>query len=217
MPTLRELCSDIQDELKANNIDDRYSFRFLISRIKDKIRNFIKQDADNRRILKLTELWHTFPIIHMEEVSYINYNIDIPDMRMLMKSKTKLSKTFSTNYGDLLKVFTISGDIEYRLTTKVNYKDILNLEFRNKSIKYYWVEDDYIYIPDSKVEELKLIGLPENPTDLDCDPCARPLDAILSFPSYLIDIVKKDILNELLNSKRVAEDANPNLNPNVKV
>ena len=216
MPTLRELCSDIQNELKANNIDDRYSFRFLSSRFKDKIRNFLKQDADSRKILKIPELWNAFPIMRMVEEPYVNYNVDIPDMRLLMKSTKEVGKTFSTNYGNLLKVFNISGDIEYHIVTKTLYKEILNLEYRNKQLKYAWIENGFLFIPDSAVEEVKLIGLPENPTDLDCDPCAKPLDAVFNFPSYLIDIVKKDILNELLPAKRIPEDTKPNLDSNEK-
>src|SRR5688572_9145497 len=136
MPTLRELASDIQSELKAQNIDDRYSNRFLVSRIKDKARNFIKQDADSRKLLKFNELWMTYPVIDLVEEPYINYNVDIPDARMVMRSRKPISRAFSSNYGDLLRVFTISGDIEYKLIRKYQYRDILNSEFRDRRIKY---------------------------------------------------------------------------------
>lgn len=216
MPTLRNICSDIQTELKANNIDDRYSYRFLSSRIKDKVRNFLKQDADSRRILKLPELWNTFPIIEMEEIPYVNYNVDVPDIRTVRRSKNKITKTFSTNYGNLLAVFTISGDSEYKLIRKIQYKDILNIEYRDKRIKYAWIENDYLEIPDSNVELVKLAGLPENPEEIDCDKCAAPLDVNFPLPGYILDVVKKDILNELLQAKRINPDENPNLNSNQK-
>lgn len=211
MPTFRQFCSDISNELRANNIDDRYSYRFLVSRFKDKIKNFIKQDADNRRLSKLL-IFKTFPIIDMEEVPYINYNVDIPDYRTLRKSKKPIINTLSTNYGNLLNIFDISGDRKYTIINHSEYKDILNLEFRDKSIKYAWIENGYLYIPDSDVEKVKPVGIPENPEELNCEPCSKPLDTEIPFPQYLIDIIKKDLINELLGGKRIVEDNNPNLN-----
>ena len=216
MDTLRQLCSDISTELKSNNIDDRYSFRFLSSRIKDKIKNFIKQDADNRRLSKLIDIFYTFPIIDMEEVPYINYNVDIPDNRSLMKSKKPIINTLSTNYGNLITIFDISGDTKYTLIKHADYKDILNLEYRDKRIKYAWIEEGYLFIPESTTEKVKAIGIPENPEELSCEPCSKPLDTELPFPQYLIDIVKKDIITELTGEKRIVEDDNPNLNNSEK-
>ena len=216
MDTLRQLCSDISTELKANNIDDRYSYRFLSSRIKDKIKNFIKQDADNRRISKLIDIFLPFPIIEMEEVPYINYDVDIPDKRTLRKSKKLMINTLSTNYGNLIHIFDIGGDSKYTLIKHADYKDILNLEYRDKRIKYAWIEGGYLFIPDSSVEKVKAIGLPENPEELSCEPCSEPLDTPLPFPQYLIDIVKKDIISELTGEKRIVEDSNPNLNDSEK-
>lgn len=216
MPTLRELCSDIQSELKANNIDDRYSYRFLISRMKDKIKNFIKQDADKRTLLRLADVWLTFPEVDLKEELLINFNVDIPDARTIMKSKKKIPKTFETNYGNLVRVFSLDGYNEYRLINRINYRDILNLEYRDKRVKYAWIEDDYLFIPDSNVEKVILSGLPVNPEEINCTKCSLPLDTVLPFPGYLIDIVKKDIIQEILGVERYPVDENPNLNTNIK-
>lgn len=215
MVTYRSICSDIQSELKANNIDDRFSFRFLSSRIKDKIKNFVKQDADNRRFSKLSELWRPFPPIQMIEVLNIDYPIVTPNCKTLMKSKKKLPKTYSSNYGKLLRIFNISGEREYTLISKIDYVDIQNREYRDKRIKYAWIEDDYLFIPDSQVEVVKALGF--NEETIECDKCAKPLDTELSIPPYLLDIVKKDIVNELMGStKRVVVDERPDENSNIK-
>lgn len=214
MPTYRSISSDIQSELRANNIDDRYSFRFLTSKIKDKVKNFVKQDADNRRFYKLPELWKPFPPIEMKVVDNTEYALDVPECKTLMKSKKELPKTFSSNYGELIRIFTINGETQYHLTTKIAYRDIMNREFRDKRIKYAWIEGGFLYIPDSEVQVVKAMGF--NESTLSPDGCSKPLDEELSVPPYLLDIVKKDIINELLGKKNIHVDEKPNLNSNEK-
>lgn len=215
--TYRQLCSDITGELRSNNIDERIPNRLIVSRFRDKVKNFVKQDADNRRIFKMLEMWTTFPCFELKEVPAIECSIGVKYLTTIMKSKEKLPKVFSTNYGNLVRVFTINGEKEYKLITAAEYTDICNREFRDRRIKYAWIENRYLFIPDSSTEKVKLIALADLDEEEGGD-CAKPLDSIISIPDYLIDIAKKDLVNEFLRSPRsVVVDEKPNQNSNVKV
>jgi hypothetical protein len=221
--TNRQLVSDVITELRSMNIDDRISNRFVLSRLKDKARVFIKQDSDSRRLLKVTGIWKTIKCFHMCEANAVDCGCDIPDCQILMKSKHVLPKSFDTNYGTLVKVFTVNGAKEYIQTTLAGYIDIKNREYQNKSIKYFWIDDGHIYIPDSHVEEVMVIGLFENPeqadilNDKDANLCLKPLDSLFPCPGHLLDPVKKDTIIELAKIyKGITEDEKPNQNSNIK-
>ena len=220
--TNKQLASDMATELKALNIDERMSFRFILSRLKDKTRLFIKQDADSRRLLKITNIWKTIKCLDMCDIDAIECACDIPNCKVIKKSKIKIPRVFDSNYGSLIKVLTIDGGKEYLPTTLSSYIDIKNREIQNPNIKYFWMEDGYIFIPDSMVEQVRVVGLFENPEEVDVinDPslkCSKPLDALFPCPGHLLEIIKKDTIGELVRLfKNVPDDESPNQNSNLK-
>lgn len=222
--TSRQLVSDISAELKALNIDERISNRFILSRLTDKTRTIIKQDADARKLFKTTNVWKTIKCVDLCEVDFTECACNIPNCKVVMKSKLKLPKTFDSNYGTLLKVFTINGEKEYIQTSLSGYIDIQSREYSNKNIKYFWLDDSYIYIPDSQVESVMISGLFENPYEADIfagvegAECLKPLDYLFPCPGHLLDAVKTATISELAQIyKRIPEDEKPNMNSNIKV
>lgn len=220
--TNRQICSDIVEYLRANNIDDRYSFRYILSELRDSAQNFIKQDADNRRIFKQANLWKPVPCpFKLEETPLVSCGYDL-DCSVILKSTDKLPPTYATVYGNLLKISNIDGSGTYQQIFPTNYQDEKNRRFFNKSITYYWISDDYLYIPDKYIEAVKVLGFFKDHTYLKIKNCLKstscihPLDMEFSCPDYLIAIVKKDIQNKLLQESRRPVDENPNLNLNDK-
>lgn len=219
--TNRQLISDIISELRSMNIDDRISYRFILSRLKDKTRLFVKQDLDSRRLFKITSIWKPINCIDLCPVSAIECGCDIPNCEVVMKSKIKIPKTFDTTYGTLLKILTIDKKSEYKQTTPIEYIDLMKRPFASKKFKYFWIEDEYIVIPNSKVENVYGIGLFENPHEIDningVSDCIKPLDSLFPCPGHLLDIVKKETIIELAKIlKGIPEDEKPNQNSNIK-
>lgn len=208
--TLREVCSDIINDVKAYNLDDRLSYRYVKNKLIDKAEYFVRQDAEARKLQKIIDLWQPIDCIDLVEVP-ANYCGDV-SCKTVMKSVIKLPESYQTNYGNLIKVFNIDYTKEYTLTTPALYKDEKNRKFpSNKS--YYWVIGGYIYIPDSTVEVISVLGMFKESLQNGCN---KPLDSKFSFPDYIKTIAKQEVLKELLTGKQIPQDEKPNLNTNIK-
>lgn len=223
METLRKVVSDITTSLKATNLDDRFSFRFLASIFTGRAETILKQDIQDRNILLINELWKPLRCIELQDSSFDVCNILYEGDEILKRSKKKIPITYATKYGNLIKILNIKGSMEYKQIKPSQYKDIINREFVNKKTKYFWIVDNYIYIPDVSTEEVKGLGIFIDSQeadffngDIDC--CYKPLDSIVTLPKYIIDIAKQDVINNLVKTNRpINSDENPDLNSNDKV
>lgn len=218
--TLRQVLSELVTDIKAVNLDDRVSFRYLDSKFKSKVEYFLRLEAKSREILKDFSIWK--PINCIDLIDVASNACNVTDICFTLKrSKDKIPEAYNTNYGQLIKVLTIDGINEFKPIKSNEYGDYINREYiRNKYV--YWMEDQYIYIPNTTIETIKSLIIPKNPIEVDklnCEAsaCASPLDAVLSYPDYLITLAKKEVLNELLGAyKRVIEDEKGDDNTNVK-
>ena len=222
MSTNRQIISDIVSALRAQNIDDRISFRLVLSLMRDSTGNFVKQDADNRRLFKESSLWLTIPCVAMESVNVNECNADLLGCETIQKSIVRIPETYNTMYGDSIRVLNLAGSIEYKQIQPQDYQDIKNRPFKSQKFKYFWIDNNHIYIPDSQVEDVKVIGYFKKSEYvarlLNRDGgCMHPLDEEFRCPTYLVKIVKDDVFQTLLRTfKSVVVDENPDLDSNAK-
>lgn len=212
MNSVRKICSDILTSLKAYNLDDSISYRYIKSLLFDKASIFIRQDAKLREVYKLGNLWTPF-CIDFEEVPMIEC-VKI-GCRTLMKSKIRIPDTYQTATGITLKVFNADYSKEFNITQPSNYRDILLRPYKSDT-GYFWVIDNFIYIPDSSIETGIVLGMFKEGAQINSQ-CQKPLDNIFSYPDYIISLVKTEVVKEILGShKQINSDENPDLNNNTK-
>lgn len=138
-----------------------------------------------------------------------------------MKSQKQLPTVYESSYGDLVKVLTIDGGKEYKQIKPFEYKDIKNREYKDANQRYFWILDHYIYVPDSEVKEIMVIGLFMFHEEVDKlvsgDECIFPLDSFFPAPDYLLSVVKEAVIKDLATVyKRIIPDVKPNNNPDDK-
>ena len=219
MQKLKQIISDLATDLKALNLDDRLSYRFLISKFRDKIQNFLRQDARSRELLKDNSIWKSISCLKLIDVDPVGCGCFI-GCNTLKRTEIKIPQAYNTNYGLLIKVFLIDFSKEFRAIQRGEYKDYINREF-GKNLKVYWIEDDYIYIPNIEIDDITVSILPKDPLEVDkingtVNMCTSPLEANINYPDYLITLAKKEVLSELGASKGLAEDEKGDDNTNVK-
>lgn len=206
--TNRQIISDIVSDLRAFSIDDKISKRFILNKLRDYAALMIKRDAEVRRILGLSDLWTEVTCVEMCEAPLIECcAIDIPSCKTVMKSKKKIPETYETMYAELLQVFNPTYAKEFKQITPQEYKNLLVREFQDKRIKYFWLSDGYLIIPDAMVEVVTLRGVFANPADAkklnSCDSnedkCASLLDQPFVCPDYLLPVVKQETLKDLFS------------------
>ena len=221
MYTARKLISDVTNDLRAMSLDDRYSHRFILSKLTDKAGILFKQDADQRRIFKISDSWKRIPCVPLCEEDLLQCAFEIPHCTNLMKSQFKIHETFQSSYGNTLFVLNLDGSSKFHQTTFQAYRDIRNREYQDPNIKYFILLEGYLYLPDSEIEEVQVIGLFKNPFEVTklVEPkanCLKPLDEPFPVPDYFIDIIKQQIFQELGKAKGIIKDERGDINSNQK-
>lgn len=226
--TNRQIISDILTDLRANNIDDKVSKRYILNKLRDFSALMIKRDAEMRRILGLSELWTDVPCVELCEAPLVECcNVDIPNCDTVMRSRKKIPKMYQTMYKELIQVFNVKYAREFRQITPQEYKNIISREYQDRRIKYFWISNDYLVIPDAMIDVVNIRGVFLNPADAkklnSCekqsdDKCPSLLDQQFVCPDYLLPVVKQEVLKDLFSFyKRNILDEAPNSNTNLKV
>lgn len=221
MPTLREIVSTLATDARALNLDDRISYRYLVSKFQSKISYFLRLEARSREIFKDLSLWKPIRCVYLEDVveGCCGY---IDECKTLKRSKIKIPEAFNTNYGLLIKVFTLDNNIQFKFIKSIDYKDDIKREYGSSDNYVFWLEDEYIFIPDYPFEAVKVYILPKNPSEVDkingdLNKCSSPLDGKVSYPEYLIKLAIDEVRNELVSQyKAITEDENGDDNTNKK-
>lgn len=216
---LRTILSELATDVKATNIDDRISFRYLHSKFTSKLQYFVRLEAKTREIFKNTPLWQPINCLNLIEVP-TNTCGYIDKCNSLSRSEIKIPAVYDTNYGPTIKVLTIDGFNEFKLIAPHEYKDYINRRFAPVN-KVYWIENGYLYFPNVTIEAVKPLLIPKNPIEVDkingsADQCTSPLEAYINYPDYLIMLAKKEVFNEIMGRTRVVEDEKGDNNTNIK-
>jgi hypothetical protein len=220
MLTYRQIVSDIVDDVKAINLDDRLSYRFIKSKFSSELSYFLRLEAKSREFAKLQNLWKPINCVRLQEVDpQICAFADV--CATLSRSVDKIPEAFGTNYGLLLKVLTADGKQTIPLVANSSeYKDFVTRRWGGDKIACY-LEDGYLFIPNTLVDSVKILLVPVDPFKVDkangAVGCKFALDREVPYPEYLVTLAKRQVLQELLGgTKRVVEDEKGNDNTNIK-
>lgn len=226
MPTNREIISDITNSLKGNRLDGKLSKRFILSKLNAFAALYIRRENDQLRLWNYPDLWLTIDCIEMEEVDNRSCNgISFNNCSFLMRSVEKIPELYSYKNGLLIKdVYSMDRSQKFDLTTIRTYQNIQNREFKNKNLKYFWIENNHLYIPDSQIHLISLTGLFKNKSEAkkisscleEQDNCETILDSEFICPEHLLSTVKREVMQDLFNSFKIPFDENSNLDTNIK-
>lgn len=220
MPTLRQIVSELATDVKATNLDDRVSFRYLASKFNSKLDYFLRLEFKSREFAKSQNIWQPIACVELEEVNSGACGF-IDKCTLLKRSVCKIPTAYSTNYGLLLKVLTIDGREAFKLiNNSSDYKDYITRRWAG-NLKPVFLENKYLYVPDLDIQAVKLLIIAKNLFELDLckgalTNCSNPLDAEVPYPDYLITLAKKEVYNEILNRTNVREDEKGDDNTNQK-
>lgn len=219
--TIREFISSVRQDNNSISLDSRISGEYIYWTGINIAKLLIKRESDSRKLLKNTAIFTKLGCVEMEEVSISECNFTVP-CKFIMKSKKKLPEPFLSNFGSLIQVFNIDRSMDYKEVTPTMFKNISNQQFKPRKTKYFWIEDGYIYVPNSENEILIVLGLFINQEDVKdfnteetgTSGCGSILDTEFPVPSYLLGSVQELTTAKVMNRNRVNrdEDGNNNLN-----
>lgn len=215
MPKLRAIISDVINDLNAVNRDDKPSYRYIANKLRDKANYFLKQDADSRKLFKINTLWKHIECVDLKDEPLNLCPWYLQNCEKIKKSTIKIPDTYETLYGNLI--------IVSHLKNKYTFKEIKPYQYGEYSAnpfakgKVFWIENGYLYIPDTSIEHVKIFGVFKDTTQVDklngISSCLSPLDSEFAFPEYIITIAKQEVLKELVGTtKQIVPDNKPDLN-----
>lgn len=229
MVTIRSFISSLVNDLKALNIDQWISPKFLYSKSIDTTKNFLKKDnSSNLMLYSQIEGWSVLPCIEMEVADLATCGLDTYICTKVMKSKKRLPEIYTSKVAPLIKeIASVDYSKTYSYIKTFNqWKNTQKREFLSK--RYFLISDGYLYIPignkdgiespETVVMTCYAVDKQEVDSFNGITACKKFADYELTIPPYLIDDVKKDVLNNLRQIYlQVQEDTLPNTNSLEKV
>ena len=227
MKTNAEFVSRIIGDLKGLTKDGRISRRLVLSIGQDKAKFLMSQKLDELTLFREDGIISTITCFEMENVPLIECDlVDVPNCKSVMKSVKKLPEGLFGKMGSgILSVSSIDGSRTFDYTNIRNYKQIKKMRHLRNAEKYYFIQNGYIYLPNSEVEMLTIQMFALKTFEIEkvsacCDDqkiCQSYWEYPFVCPDRFYDLVTRDTLAELANIYRTSvEDTNPNLDPNQK-
>lgn len=235
---IREFVGDIQSLIRAVSSDSFIPNRLIYSEAKSIISDFAKKDLDMKR--KLTKVfygWSEIDCIELEEVPTIQCpDVDVRLCDKMMKSTKRIPEMYTYTYGNIIKhVASINFSYFFDPTTPRQWNNIQKRKYKDNNKYYYFIIDNYLYLPIPKNVDLpveiirmeayfiekkdvedfnKSKGCSSCPENVNCKPI---MDYDLVIPPYLVNDVKKELLNRLFSTYlKLNPDEYGNLNSNDK-
>lgn len=178
---------------------------------------FIKRETDSRKLFKNSSLFKTINCFELKEVNAAQCGINIP-CNTIMKSVKKLPELYLSNFGSLIQVFNLTNDVDYKEVSITKYKNLKNQKFKPLNTKYFWIEDGYLYIPDSNVKMVKINGIfsdIEAFNELNSvNTCGSILDTELQIPDYMLTSIIEATTKQVSYALSIPKDEDTNLNSN---
>ncbi len=220
-----EFVSRVINGLSFLNKDEHVSRRYILSVGQNKSKFYISQKLSDKSLFREANLFKTIECFPLKEESTIKCGIyEFSRCETLMKSKFKIPGLIFNKLGSsIISVTSIDGEVNLIPTTLKSFS-ISKDRVYSKLIKqkFYYIQDGYLYIPDSEVEAVTITYIPFDESGISsvsCDSsnnCKSIWDLQFIVPDKLSEQVIQETINEVSTLRKVQSDENPNLNKNEK-
>lgn len=217
------IVSRILNGVKALSKDDRIPKRYALSVARQKAEFYISAKLNDRSLYKEDNLYTSLDCFQLKKIDVIKCDIiEFRTCNNVMKSINKLPPLVYSRYGNSLKEVTnLDNTLEFKATTPSEFRRDKNRRGHDDFLRFY-VKDGYLYILDTIVQTVNLYLLTLETEKLaelsECstDDCKSLWEYEFICPSKLIENVITESIKEIVMSKQMASDTNPNMDSNQK-
>lgn len=213
--TIGQAVSRIRNVLKAVKEDPFITDRFLYSLMKKYAKTLLYRDNKLLNVFKNSGLFQEIPCVDLIEVSKVEACcISVKTSCTFMRSKHKLPSIVTLENGELIKsVTTLDYSIQVHKTHPTVYANMSNsTNFKYNKNKYYWIIEDYLYIPDVDWEAVRIAAMfDEDVTAYQCSDtnektCILEQDRSFNIPEHLFAEIEDLVRQELLPTVQLPPD-----------
>lgn len=220
----RELVSNIINNLKLLNKDDHISRRYILNTAKAEAITLVAQKFLDKSIFREDNIFQTIECLEMKKIDVVKCGIyEFEKCENLVRSKNKLPKLLYSRYGNsIIEVTSVDGSVIFLPTTLSDFKLLKQriLTKKSQKIKYYYVQDGYLYLPDCEFEYVNVVLVTLDGKEVDalstckeCDSCKSIWDYEFVCPDKLLTVVINETFKKVAMVRQVVEDSLPNLDP----
>lgn len=212
MGTIREFISTVRNSLDSITTDNYISGEYIYTVGLSYSKLFTKRESDSRKIFNNTSMFTFKDCIPMKEVPAVECSSDFSCKKM-MRSVEKLPELYLSNYGSLIVVYNLEGDKKYNQSNPYSYTTTMKQRFKPKSNGYFFIKNDYLWIPDSEVEFVSAMFLsPTTGTSaLTTANGCKILDQTFPILDYLEMGVLESVVKHISTRMSITRDENDNL------
>lgn len=214
---VRDVISQLRTATNSITPDVRKTNQFLNSVLVNTTNLILKREVETRKIYRSIEIFKPIDCINLEPVPTSSCGVFIPNCNTIMKSTIKIPKAYQSSTGYIIMVYAIDRSVQFHQITPSDYINTRKRQYKGKQ-KYFWIIDDYLYIPDSSIGIVTALGLFIDNSQVDAInhpeiKCHKFMDSESSIPDWL----RKDVIDTATNiiagvTLRIPQDVNPNLN-----
>lgn len=229
MITNSEFVSRVVNGMKALTKDAHVSARYIAHIGKVKAKLYMSQKLDEMTLFKEDSIISSVNCFKLEKIKTKDCGIvEFALCDNIMKSCNKLPEgLFGKTGSSIISVMSIDGSKVYRYITPRKFVDIRKRKYRRKDSWFYYIKDEYLYLPDSNNElvDLTMIVVDKDAIETvsSCSDnyqkpsCKSKLDSEFVCPDRFLDLVVSATIQEVGTFYRTSiADENPNLDENQK-
>lgn len=228
MITNGEFVSRVVNGLQALTKDMHVSARYIAHVGKVKAKFLMAQKLDELSLFKEEGIITNINCFRLKRVKARDCGIvEFKLCDKLMKSCEKLPEGMFGKIGpSIFSVTSVDGSIDYRYITARRYSDIKKRKYRKEDAGYFYIKDDYLYLPDSLNELVDIAMVTVDKDQAECvsecsesnsNSCVSKLESEFVCPDRFLDLVVKDTIQEIGTFYRTSvKDENPNMDVNQK-
>jgi len=218
-----ELVSRVTGVLNSVNKDSRIPKRLVLHIATEKAIFLMAQKFRDRSLFRESNIYRSVDCVELVEIDKVSCDIvEFRTCNTVMKSKKKLPRLIYSRYGSSLKEVTnIDRGFEFNPTTISKFRRDKQREEFGKD-QFFYIEDNYLYLPESNVKRVTLKLYTPNEYDLvmlnGCSEtkCPNPWDMDFICSDKLVDVVVQETIKEVGLRLQIPTDENPNMDSNQK-
>lgn len=206
--------SRVRNVLKAVKEDPFLTDRFLYSLIMKYAKLLLRRQENEGKIMTHHGLFKELPCVELIDVDRVAACCTgIRTGCTFKRTKDKLPEFLEGSTGPIIRqVTTIDQSQRLEMTYPSAYANMTkSTYFKYNKSKYFWLIDNYMFIPDIEWEAIRIEAMfDENIDSLLCtnDPtdCKPEQDRTLDIPDYLFAEIEQMVLQELMPSLQIPAD-----------
>lgn len=209
-----EAVSRVRNVIKGVTEDAFITDRFIYSVLMKYANTLIKRDSRLDRLLDDNDLYKEIPCIELIDVDRVEACcIDIRTQCTFKRSKEKLPKILDLGNGPSIRsLTTLDYSKEVYYTHPTVYMNMTKTSgFKYNKNKYYWIVDDYLFIPDVEWEAVRMGAIFDEDIKAyqcgnDASDCDLQQERDINIPEYLFSEAEQMTIKEILTGGQIPSD-----------